>query len=155
MELSSIIIILLIGIISVYIFYLMSVYIKLENRRSLILSKFTEVDNQIENKLEIVKQLNELIDNNDIKDTRINLINSVAVNKKIKYNKILDSLIEDIITEDKKVKKRLSLIKEINDKIDYAKEFYNDSLYEYNMILSTFSGKIMKKIFKYTEYNTF
>lgn len=152
---SAIIIVLLIGVISVYIFYLISLYIKLENRRSLILSKFTEIDKQIENKLEVVKDLNELIDNKDLADTRINLLNSVSINKKIKYNKILDSLIEDITNEDKKVSKKLIQLKEINEKIDYAKEFYNDSLYQYNIILSTFNGKIMKKIFKYTEYNTF
>ncbi len=155
MELSIMLIIILFGVFSVYLFYLVGIYVKLENRRSLILSKFEEVDNKINDKLEEVKKLNEILNNNSIEDIRIKLLNSVSVNEKIKYDKELDNLIEDITTEDKKANKILKTIKDINDKKDYAKEFYNDTLYEYNIILSTFSGNIMKKIFKYCEYNTF
>lgn len=155
MELSALVIIVIIGIISVYVFYLISIYIKLENRRSLILSKFDEIEKQLENKLEEVKKLTELTKNKDIEDIRVNLLNSVSVNDKIKYDKILDSLIDDIESKGKKVNEILTSINEINDKINYAKEFYNDSLYDYNLILSSFNGKIMKKVFKYCEYNTF
>lgn len=153
MSLGFMIYIIIIGIISVYIFYLVSIYVKLENRRSLILSKFDEIDKQIENKLDKLKELENI--NQEISDTRIKLLNSVSINDKIKYNKILDSLIDDINTTDKKIKKIVNEINKINDKIYYAKEFYNDSLYEYNIILSSFNGNIIKKIFKYTEYNTF
>lgn len=153
MSLGFMIYIIIIGIISVYIFYLVSIYVKLENRRSLILSKFDEIDKQIENKLDKLKELENI--NQEISDTRIKLLNSVSINDKIKYNKILDSLIDDINTTDKKIKKVVNEINKINDKIYYAKEFYNDSLYEYNIILSSFNGNIIKKIFKYTEYNTF
>jgi len=149
------VIIILIGIISIYIFYLVSIYVKLENRRSLILSKFTEVNNQIDNKLEFLKELTDLVEDKELNDNRLSLLNSISVNDKIKYNKILDSLLDDIKSDSRKVKKILNSINEINNKINYSKEFYNDSLYEYNIILSTFSGKIMKKVFKYSEYNTF
>lgn len=155
MPFEAMIIIILIGILSVYIFYLVSVYIKLENRRSLILSKFTEVNNQLDNKLELLKELTDLIESKDLNDNRLSLLNSVSVNDRIKYDKILNSMLDDIKTDSRKVKKILKSINEINDRINYSKEFYNDSLYEYNIILSTFSGKIMKKVFKYTEYNTF
>ena len=155
MELSVLIIVIGIGVLSIYMFYLISIYIKLENRRSLILSKFTEIDKQIENKLEVTKRLVDLIDNTEFNDTRLKLLNSVSVNDKIKYNKILDSFIDDIISKSKKINEVLEEIKKVNEKIDYAKEFYNDSLYQYNIILSDFSGKLMKKIFKYNEYNTF
>lgn len=155
MPMEAMVIIVLVGILSIYVFYLVSIYIKLENRRSLILSKFTEVNNQIDNKLELMKQLTELIDNKELNDTRIDLLNSVSVNDRIKYNKILDSLLDDIKSDIKKVKKIINSINEINNRIDYSKEFYNDSLYEYNTILSTFSGNILKKVFKYSEYNTF
>lgn len=47
MELSIMLIIILFGVFSVYLFYLVGIYVKLENRRSLILSKFEEVDNKI------------------------------------------------------------------------------------------------------------
>jgi len=155
MELSSIIIILLVGIVFIYIFYLVSIYVKLENRRSLILSKFTEIDNQLEYKLEEIKKLTELKENKEIDEIRLKLLNSVSVNDKIKYNKILDSLINDIESKSKKINDVITTIKEINKKIEYAKEFYNESLYEYNLILNSFNGMIMKKIFKYCEYNTF
>ena len=155
MDFSVMVIIFLIGVLSIYVFYLIGIYIKLENRRSLILSKFTEIDKQIENKLEETKKLVELIDINEISDTRLKLLNSVSVNEKIKYNKVLDSLINDVESKSKKVNDVINNLNEINDKIDYAKEFYNESLYEYNLILNSFNGKIMKKIFKYGEYNTF
>jgi len=153
MPVEATIIIILIGVLSVYIFYLVSIYVKLENRRSLILSKFTEVDTQLDNKLELVKKLLEIIDNNNIKETRINLLNSTNINDKIKFNKILDDLLEEV--NDKKTTNIINSINELNEKINYSKEFYNESLYEYNMIFSTTHGKLLKKIFKYCEYNTF
>ncbi len=155
MSLSVIIIIVLTGILAIYMFYLISIYVKLENRRSLILSKFEEVDKQIGNKLDLVKKIVEITNNSELDNLRVNLLNSVTVNDKIKYVKELDYYLNTIDTKDRKVKRLINSINDIDMKIDYAKEFYNDTLYEYNMILGTKSGNIMKKIFKYNEYNTF
>lgn len=154
MPFDAMFIIILIGILSLYVFYLISIYIKLENRRSLILSKFTEVNNLIDNKIEIINN-EELLKNKNINEIRLNLLNTVNVNERIKYNKILDDLIEEVDQEDKKFKKIITDLKEVNDKINYSKEFYNESLYEYNTILNTKSGNILRKLFKYSEYNTF
>lgn len=155
MSLSVVIIIVLTGILAIYMFYLISIYVKLENRRSLILSKFEEVDKQIGNKLDLVKKIVEITNNSELDNLRVTLLNSVTVNDKIKYVKELDYYLNTIDTKDRKVKRLINSINDINLKIDYAKEFYNDTLYEYNMILGTKSGDIMKKIFKYNEYNTF
>ena len=155
MSLSVIIIIVLIGILAIYMFYLISIYVKLENRRSLILSKFEEIDKQIGNKLDLVKKIVEITNNSELDNLRVTLLNSVTVNDKIKYVKELDYYLNTIDTKDRKVKRLINSINDINLKIDYAKEFYNDTLYEYNMILGTKSGDIMKKIFEYNEYNTF
>ena len=155
MSLSVVIIIVLTGILAIYMFYLISIYVKLENRRSLILSKFEEVDKQIGNKLDLVKKIVEITNNSELDNLRVNLLNSVTVNDKIKYVKELDYYLNTIDTKDRKIKRLINSINDINLKIDYAKEFYNDTLYEYNMILGTKSGDIMKKIFKYNEYNTF
>ena len=155
MSLSVIIIIVLTGILAIYMFYLISIYVKLENRRSLILSKFEEVDKQIGNKLDLVKKIVEITNNSELDNLRVTLLNSVTVNDKIKYVKELDYYLNTIDTKDRKVKRLINSINDIDLKIDYAKEFYNDTLYEYNMILGTKSGNIMKKIFKYNEYNTF
>lgn len=155
MSLSVIIIIVLTGILAIYVFYLISIYVKLENRRSLILSKFEEVDKQIGNKLDLVRKIVEITNNSELDNLRITLLNSATVNDKIKYVKELDSMLKTIDTKDRKIKRLINSINDIDLKIDYAKEFYNDTLYEYNMILGTKSGNIMKKIFKYNEYNTF
>lgn len=155
MSLSVVIIIVLTGILAIYMFYLISIYVKLENRRSLILSKFEEVDKQIGNKLDLVKKIVEITNNSELDNLRVTLLNSVTVNDKIKYVKELDYYLNTIDTKDRKVKRLINSINDINLKIDYAKEFYNDTLYEYNMILGTKSGDIMKKIFEYNEYNTF
>ena len=155
MSLSVIIIIVLTGILAIYVFYLISIYVKLENRRSLILSKFEEVDKQLGNKLDLVRKIVEITNNSELDNLRITLLNSATVNDKIKYVKELDSMLKTIDTKDRKIKRLINSINDIDLKIDYAKEFYNDTLYEYNMILGTKSGNIMKKIFKYNEYNTF
>lgn len=155
MPVEAMVIIILVGLVSIYMFYLVSLYIKLENRRSLILSKFTEIDYQINNKLDLTKELVSILEDKKLDRARSELVKSVSVNDKIKYNKKIDNLIKDIDTSSRKVKKVINSIDEINDKIDYAKEFYNESLYEYNMILNSFSGNVMKKVFKYTEYIKF
>lgn len=155
MPIDAMVIIILVGFFSIYVFYLIGVYIKLENRRSLILSKFIEIDTQIGNKLDLAKELTDLYEDKKLNKVRTDLFNSVSVNDKIKFNKKLDKLIDEIETTSRKIKKNIKSIKEINEKIDYSKEFYNDSLVEFNHILSTRSGKILAKIFKYSKYNTF
>ena len=129
MSLSVIIIIVLTGILAIYMFYLIGIYVKLENRRSLILSKFEEVDKQIGNKLDLVKKIVEITNNSELDNLRVNLLNSVTVNDKIKYVKELDYYLNTIDTKDRKVKRLINSINDIDMKIDYAKEFYNDTLY--------------------------
>lgn len=155
MPIEAMVIIILVGFVSIYMFYLVSIYIKLENRRSLILSKFTEIDYQISNKLDLIKELVNILEDNNFEQTRNELVKSISVNDKINYNKKIDNLIKNIDTSSRKAKKVINSISEINDRIDYAKEFYNGSLYEYNIILNSFSGKIIKKLFNYTEYIKF
>ena len=120
MAIDAMVIIILIGILSMYVFYLVSLYVKLENRRSLILSKFTEVNNQIENKLELTKELLDVLENKELNNVRIDLLNSVSVNDKIKNSKILDSIIDDIESDNRKVNKILKSLKEVNDRINYS-----------------------------------
>lgn len=155
MKTSAIIIILLTGILTIYIFYLISIYIKLENRNSLILTKFDEINKQINNKIDLLKKIIDLTNDIVLNDAVTLLIKEVRVNEKIKNDKLVNSIINNKTYSDKKVEKVIKEIETINRKIDYAKEFYNDSLYEYNMLLSTISGKILMKIFKYAIYNNY
>lgn len=155
MPMDAIVIVVVVGVFAVYMFYLVGIYVKLENRRSRILGKFAEIDKQIDNKLDIINNVINLIEFEELKNVRSKLIDTVCVNEKIKYNKILDGLIDDLPKDNKKIKKYVKELNNIIDKIDYSKEFYNESIYEYNIILSKFSGRILKKICKYSEYNTF
>lgn len=155
MELSAIIIIILVGILSVYVFYLIGIYIKLENRNSLILTKFTEIETYLEEKQELLTKLVELTNDEELKESVNKKRESIRVNDKIKYDKLINSILKNRTYDDKKIMKLEKEIDKINEKINYSKEFYNDSLYEYNMILSTISGKIIQKIFKYVVYSNY
>lgn len=155
MELSAIIIIILVGILSVYVFYLVGIYIKLENRNSLILTKFTEIETYLEEKQELLTKLVELTNDEELKESVNKKRESIRVNDKIKYDKLINSILKNRTYDDKKIIKLEKEIDKINEKINYSKEFYNDSLYEYNMILSTISGKIIQKIFKYVVYSNY
>lgn len=155
MELSAIIIIILVGILSVYVFYLIGIYIKLENRNSLILTKFTEIETYLEEKQELLTKLVELTCDEELKESVNKKRESIRVNDKIKYDKLINSILKNRTYDDKKIIKLEKEIDKINEKINYSKEFYNDSLYEYNMILSTISGKIIQKIFKYVVYSNY
>ena len=155
MPVPAMIIIILTGIVSLYVFYLVSIYIKLENRRSLILSKFTAINELIDEKIELVKELNDILKDEEIEKVRNKLVNNVYVNDRIRHNKKLDKLLKEVNTDKRKTKKIIEEINNVNERLNYSKEFYNDSLEEYNDILNTKNGKIMKKIFKYTKYNAF
>ena len=153
--LPAMIIIILTGFFSIYAFYLVSVYIKLENRRSLILSKFTAVNELIDEKIEFVKELNDILKDEEIEKVRNKLVSNSNVNDRIRYNKKIDKLLKEVSTDKRKTKKIIEEINDVNERLDYSKEFYNASLEDYNNILTTKSGKILKKILKYTKYNTF
>ena len=155
MPLPALIIIIITGIFSIYVFYLVSVYIRLENRRSLILSKFAAVNELIDEKIDLVKELNEILKNEELEKVKNKIVNTSSVNDRIRHNKKIDKLLKEVSTEKRKTKKIIESITNVNDKLNYSKEFYNDSLEEYNKLLTSLSGKLMIKIFKYTKYNNF
>jgi len=155
MPIEAMVIIILIGIISIYIFYLVSIYVKLENRRSLILSKFSAINDLIDDKIDLVKELNTILKDDELEKVKNKIVNTSSVNDRIKNNKKIDKLLKEVSTEKRKTKKIIESIDNINEKLNYSKEFYNDSLSEYNDLLTSLSGKLMIKIFKYTKYNNF
>lgn len=155
MPLPALIIIIITGIFSIYVFYLVSVYIRLENRRSLILSKFSAINDLIDDKIDLVKELNTILKDEELEKVKNKIVNTSSVNDRIKHNKKIDKLLKEVSTEKRKTKKIIESIDNINEKLNYSKEFYNDSLSEYNDLLTSLSGKLMIKIFKYTKYNNF
>jgi len=155
MPLPALIIIIITGLFSIYVFYLVSVYIRLENRRSLILSKFSAINDLIDDKIDLVKELNTILKDDELEKIKNKIVNTSSVNDRIKHNKKIDKLLKEVSTEKRKTKKIIESIDNINEKLNYSKEFYNDSLSEYNDLLTSLSGKLMIKIFKYTKYNNF
>jgi len=155
MPLPALIIIIITGLFSIYVFYLVSVYIRLENRRSLILSKFSAINDLIDDKIDLVKELNTILKDDELEKVKNKIVNTSSVNDRIKHNKKIDKLLKEVSTEKRKTKKIIESIDNINEKLNYSKEFYNDSLSEYNDLLTSLSGKLMIKIFKYTKYNNF
>ncbi len=144
---------LVVGFLSIWIFYLVRTYLKLTNRKDIIMDKFEEIDIQLTKKLDEVKNLIDEAGDDDIINARYNLLTSVKINDKIRNNKYLDNLIYEFKNNSKNIKKILDKIFEINDKIDYAKEFYNSSIEEYNQILDTIGGKTLKFLFGFVKYN--
>lgn len=169
MDLAAIIIIMFISGLLVLVFYIIGIYNRLLDAKNRVEDQFKPINNELNKLSEIMPDLIESIKKyvkhedkiiNEIENINSKLINATSINGKIKnqytLNKSLEKLfsLKEIYPELKKSKTFNNIekkIKELEDKIEYASEFYNDTVQKYNNSIKENISKYIAKIFKFKE----
>jgi LemA protein len=168
-ELSLIIIILISGVILLGVIYIINIYNKILNARNKVDNKFSQIDVQINKKIELISKLIDVIKDkveqeDDVFFAAMDLskmtLSGMDINAKIDFNiKISDILSKlfDNYANVKKNKKIISLkndLSDIDSKINYAGEFYNDTVKVFNEMISDFPFSVVAKTFKFNKYDS-
>ena len=166
-------IIILVGILVVVGGYVVGVYNKLVNARNKVENQFSQIDIQLKRRADLIPNLVETVKGyaKHEKDTfeavinaRNKAVNAGSVNEKIEANNELTGALNKLFAlaeaypELKANENFLSLqndLKETEDKITYARQFYNDSAMQFNNLVQMFPTNFIANIFGFKKFDYF
>ena len=173
MELSSIVIIIIVGLLLLLVFYVIGVYNKLVNARNKVKNQWSQIDVQLKRRADLIPNLVETVKGyakhekgtfKEVVEARNKSISAVSVNDKIEAENQLTGALNKLFAlseaypELKANENFLSLqtdLKETEDKITYARQFYNDTAMSFNDLVEMFPSNIVASIFGFKKYNFF
>lgn len=173
MTLGAIIIIMVIAVILILTFYVIGVYNKLIDARNKVEDQFAQIDVQLKRRIDLIPNLVETVKGyakheektlNDIINARNKMVNAGSINDEIEASNDVSRALNKVFAlseaypELKANTNFISLqndLKETEDKISYARSFYNDTVLNYNNLRKKFPSNIVANIFKFRECNYF
>lgn len=173
MSTSSVIIIIIVGILVLLVFYVIGVYNKLVNARNKVDNQFSQVDIQLKRRADLIPNLVETVkgyakhENSTFKEVvaaRNQAVGATTVNEKVEANNKLTGALNKLFAlaesypELKANENFLSLqsdLKDTEDKITYSRQFYNDSAMMFNNLVEMFPSNMVANMFNFKKYDYF
>ena len=173
MNTSTIVIIVIGGLLLLLVLYVIGVYNKLVNARNKVENQFSQIDIQLKRRTDLIPNLVETVKGyakhekgtlTEVIEARNKAVSANTVNEKIKANSELTGAISKLFAlsesypELKANENFLSLqndLKDTEDKITYARQFYNDSAMGFNNLVEMFPSNIVANMFKFKKFEYF
>ncbi len=167
------VIIIIAGVLIVLVLYGIGVYNKLVNAKNKVANQFSQVDIQLKRRADLIPNLVETVKGyakheegtlTAVIEARNKAVKAGSVNEKIEANNELTGALNKLFAlaeaypELKANENFLSLqndLKETEDKITYARQFYNDSAMGFNNLVEMFPSNIVALIFGFKKYEYF
>lgn len=166
-------IIIVVGLLIVLAGYVISIYNKLVNARNKVENQFSQVDIQLKRRTDLIPNLVETVKGyakheeetfTSVIEARNKAVNAGSVNEKIEANNELSGALNKLFAlaesypELKANENFLSLqndLKDTEDKITYARQFYNDSAMNFNNLVEMFPSNIIAGMFSFKKFEYF
>ena len=173
MSTSAVIIIIIVGILALLVFYVIGIYNKLVNARNKVDNQFSQVDIQLKRRADLIPNLVETVKGyakheegtlKGVMEARNKAINAGTINEKVEANNELTGALNKLLAvveaypELKANENFLELqkdLKDTEDKITYARQFYNDSAMGFNNLVQMFPSNIIANMFGFKAYDYF
>ena len=173
MNTSTIVIIVIGGLLLLLVLYVIGVYNKLVNAKNKVENQFSQIDIQLKRRTDLIPNLVETVKGyakhekgtlTEVIEARNKAVSANTVNEKIKANSELTGAISKLFAlsesypELKANENFLSLqndLKDTEDKITYARQFYNDSAMGFNNLVEMFPSNIVANMFKFKKFEYF
>ena len=170
METGTIILIVIVGLLVLLAFYVVGVYNKLVNARNKVDNQFSQVDIQLKRRADLIPNLVETVKGyakheegtlTAVIEARNKAVSATSINDKIDANNQLTGALNKLFAlsesypELKANQNFLSLqndLKDTEDKITYARQFYNDSAMGFNNLVEMFPSNIVANMFKFKKF---
>ena len=162
MEPSSIIIIIIVGVVLLLVFYVIGVYNKLINARNKVKDQFAQIDVQLKRRSDMIPNLVETVkgyakhEENTFKEVieARNKMNTAGnINEELEASNAITGALNKLFALSEAYPELKS--NENEDKLSYARQFYNDSVLMYNNTREKFPSNIVANIFGFKEINFF
>ncbi|MCI6847895.1 MAG: LemA family protein [Erysipelotrichaceae bacterium] len=173
MNTSTIVIIVIGGLLLLLVLYVIGVYNKLVNAKNKVENQFSQIDIQLKRRTDLIPNLVETVKGyakhekgtlTEVIEARNKAVSANTVNEKIKANSELTGAISKLFAlsesypELKANENFLSLqndLKDTEDKITYARQFYNDSANGFNNLVMMFPSNIVANMFNFKKFDYF
>ena len=170
---ASSIIIILVGLLFLLICYFIGIYNKLVNARNKVDNQFSQIDVQLKRRADLIPNLVETVKGyakheegtlTAVIEARNKAISANGINAKVEAENELSGVLTKLFAlteaypELKANTNFLSLqddLKDTEDKITYARQFYNDTAMSFNNLVEMFPSNIVASIFKFKKYEFF
>ena len=161
------------GILLILLCYVVGIYNKLVNARNKVENQFSQVDIQLKRRADLIPNLVETVKGyakheketfTEVIEARNKAVNAGSVNEKIEANNELTGALNKLFAlaeaypELKANENFLSLqndLKDTEDKITYARQFYNDSAMSFNNLVQMFPSNIIANMFGFKKFEYF
>ena len=165
--------IIVLGIIALLVIYVISVYNKLVNSRNKVENQWSQIDVQLKRRADLIPNLVETVKGyakheegtlTKVIEMRNKAVNASTVNEKVEANNELTGalsrlmVIAEAYPELKANQNFVSLqndLKDTEDKISYARQFYNDSAMNFNNLVEMFPSNIIANMFGFKKFEFF
>lgn len=165
--------IIVLGILALLVVYVISVYNKLVNSRNKVENQWSQIDVQLKRRADLIPNLVETVKGyakheegtlTKVIEMRNKAVNASTVNEKVEANNELTGalsrlmVIAEAYPELKANQNFVSLqndLKDTEDKISYARQFYNDSAMNFNNLVEMFPSNIIANMFGFKKFEFF
>lgn len=166
-------IIVIVAILLLLLFYGIGIYNKLVNGRNKVKDQFSQIDVQLKRRIDLIPNLVETVKGyakheegtlTAVIEARNKAMSANSINEEIDANNALTGALNKLFAlseayPDLKANTNfLSLqddLKDTEDKISYARQFYNDTVLTYNNMVEMFPSNIVAGMFKFEKYGFF
>ena len=161
------------GVLVLLAFYVVGVYNKLVNARNKVRNQFSQIDVQLKRRADLIPNLVETVKGyakheegtfTAVVEARNKAVNAGTINEKVEANQELTSALNKLFAlaeaypELKANENFLALqadLKDTEDKITYARQFYNDSAMSFNNLVEMFPSNIVAGLFGFKKFEFF
>lgn len=173
MNTGSIVIIVIVGVLVLLAGYVVGIYNKLINAKNKVQNQFSQIDVQLKRRADLIPNLVETVKGyakheegtlKEVVEARNKAVNAGTVNEKLAANQELSGALNKLFAlaesyPDLKANENfLSLqndLKDTEDKITYARQFYNDSAMSFNNLVEMFPSNIVAGLFGFKKFEFF
>jgi len=173
MDTSAIVIIVIVGLLFLLVCYFIGIYNKLVNARNKVDNQFSQIDIQLKRRSDLIPNLVETVKGyakheketlTEVIEARNKAVNANGINAKVEAENELSGVLSKLFAlteaypELKANTNFMSLqndLKDTEDKITYARQFYNDSAMNFNNLVEMFPSNIVASMFKFVKYDFF
>ena len=170
---TATVIIIIFAVIILLDFYGIGVYNKLVNSRNKVKDQWAQIDVQLKRRADLIPNLVETVKGyakhekntlTEVIEARNKFVSAGSINEEIEANNQLTGALNKLFAlsesypELKANQNFISLqndLKDTEDKISYARQFYNDTVLTYNNLVQMFPSNIIANMFKFEVYEFF
>ena len=167
------IMIVIIVVLVLLVIYVISIYNKLVNSKNKVENQFSQVDIQLKRRADLIPNLVETVKGytkheeetlTKVVEARNKALSAGSINEKVDANNELTGALNKLFMlsesyPDLKANENFMSLQndltETEDKITYARQFYNDSAMDFNNVVEMFPSNIIASMFKFKEFEYF